>query len=208
MIFTSGVKQIIHSVEKTQLWSGGLSPLGHKSHRHPHLDEARCGNARSDCAVKWGWSQEFNPQGILHMSFERCQKCKAHSLQSTPLCCSECAEFVLSLWERGNPEMYLPILKKPKFFAGRRHFFVCMSQGFALKAHPEDPPDALVTSSLCQVGRGLRALMPITSGWRGSQKHIQQLHGPVSCWKIRQEGLKLLFMHMGRLSEPAPHPPV
>lgn len=80
--------------------------------------------------------------------------------------------------------MYLPILKKFKVFAGRHHFCVCVcvSKGFALKAHPEDPPDDLVTWFLCQVSRGLNALILITSGWgRGSQKHIQQLHGPVSC---------------------------
>lgn len=83
--------------------------------------------------------------------------------------------------------MYLPILKNPRFLlAGTSFVCVCVcvsvSKGFGLKAHSEDAPDNLVTCSLCQVGRGLNAFVLITSGCGGeSQKHIQQLHDPVSC---------------------------
>lgn len=78
--------------------------------------------------------------------------------------------------------MHLPILKNPRFLlAGTTFLCLCVSKGFALKAHSEDPPDDLVICSLCQAGRGLSALMLIHLRVRGSQKHIQQLHGPVSC---------------------------
>lgn len=116
-------------------------PVAHKSHRHPHLDKASCGNARSDCAVSMDGARSTFPRESFTWALRGAKKRKAHSFQSTPLCCSE---LVLRLWELGNPEMYLPILKKSKVFAGRHHFCVCVcvSKGFGLKAHPEDSPDA------------------------------------------------------------------
>lgn len=164
-LFTSGVKQIIHSAKKTQLWSGGLSPLGHKSHRHPHLDKASCGNARSDCVVSMDGARSTFPRESYTGALRGVKNAKPILFRVVPCVALVCAELVLRLWECGNPEMHLPILKNPRFLlAGTTFVFVYVSKGFALKAHPQDPPDDLVTCSLCQVGRGLSVLMLITSG--------------------------------------------
>lgn len=136
-LFTSGVKQIIHSVKKTQLWSGGLSPLGHKSHRHPHLDKASCGNARSDCVVSMDGARSTFPRESYTGALRGVKNAKPILFRVVPCVALVCAEFVLRLWECGNPEMHLPILKKSKVFAGRHHFCVCVCvQGLCSQSSP------------------------------------------------------------------------
>lgn len=158
LVFTSGVNQIIHSAEKTQLRSQGLSSLGPTSRRQPFSSKIRHGNAWCDRAV----SRDGARTGIYPKKFSMCSlegvKNAAKCTCIAPVRAGSGLGAALRLWKQGIPETHLPIQEIPRFsLAGTN--FVCVHKGFILKAHPEHPPDYFGHSVFLPESKELAALL-------------------------------------------------
>lgn len=146
-VFTSGVNQIIHSVEKTQLWSRGLSSLGPTSCRKPFLAKVRCGNAWSDGAVGMDGARRGSSLYELWEVLKMLQSTFSPKYSPVLRWC------VLGLIRLGSAQVvgtrHLPVQKNPRFLLAAITF-VCVPKGFALQLQPKHPPDDLLTWSSCQ----------------------------------------------------------